>query len=521
MKVLFCTTVEGSKSGSILPSVSLPAPKAANAIMPLCSINNSNIPKPYFAGVHTNYKVYNKESKKNEALIIEPKTDFTEFYKEERCFPRLKAANADFTQSNLEATYLKGSDLEHSNFTKAFLYGAKLHYCNLSNCNFREVNAIKAKFYKSDLSGSSFIDADFTKANFQNAKFKNCDLKNADFKEANFINADLSSAFNLNKVGSLTFAVYSENTAFPVGFKPESKNMIKFEPGADLSGIYLAGTYIQYSNLLDFDDYKKINFENSNLEKTKFSHLDLRGCNFNFANCKKTDFDSCLLSNSSFSNCDLERASFENSSLDNARFHGERTNLKYANFVNADLSGTDIAELKEGQLANAIFSPGTILPRDFSEKDAVKAGMIYLCDETDFSNKNLSGIKFSSYKFSKYGVNNFKDMKFVRSNLHYADFTNGCLENCNFKKATLRNASLKNANCQNANFFMTNLVCADLRGANFQNTNLAGARMQGIKYDEKTDFAAAIYDQNTILPAGFNPIAHKMTYKESAIGKKD
>lgn len=492
------------------------------------SFGNSAVPE---IGKTTNYTVYDKEQGKSVPLVIKPGIDFTKFEKEEGFFPGLNVSVADFSGGNLSGVYLKGSNLYCSNFNSADLRGARMHESNLFGCIFSDVQAAKAKFYKSNMCTAELCGGDFTRANMQNTDFSVVDdedydekgytissnFKDATLVQVNFLDADLSGALNTDTACFLG-AIYNKNTKFPKGFDPVKKGMLKFESNADLHGMYLSGARVKTGSPLSYNDYSGMNFKEATLDKAMFFQLDLSESVFDDAHCKKIIFDKCLLNDTSFKNCDLRRANFQMCSLKNAKFEGEKTNLESANFIDADLSGTDIDKLDYGQLRNALFSPKTRLPQGFSTDNAIARGMIFVGEDFDFSDRNLSGTKFSKYKFSKYDIRNFKGAKFTRADLHYTDFDNTILVDCVFNKASLKNASLKKANCENASFLLTSLVGTDVSGANFKGANLKGAKMRGLIYDDKTNFANAVYDQNTLLPEGFDPKEHKMIYQKSTSG---
>ncbi|WP_017324237.1 pentapeptide repeat-containing protein [Synechococcus sp. PCC 7336] len=97
-----------------------------------------------------------------------------------------------------------------------------------------------------------------------------------------------------------------------------------------------------------------------------------------------------------------------------------------------------------------------------------------------------------------------------QANLVRADFTEANLPNANlagangnradFRQAVLRGANLRGARFERAKLRNADLGRADLRGANLRGADLQFARLEG-----------AVYDNNTVFSAGFNPQRHNMS----------
>ena len=464
----------------------------------------------------TNYRAYDRDTGYMVDLVMHPSIDFRKYGTDDKMFPGMIARNSYGSYGNFYNVYMKNSDFSNSSFVGTNFNHAKIHNSNLSGCDMSNANARYAKFAYSNFEDTLCRNTDFLFSNLQGANFNRANLQKANLAIANIIGADFSGAKNLPNVAA--GAIYNKDTKFPAGYSPEQAYMLEFKSGANLAKAYLNALRLKSSDELGFDEYRDLNLENSILNKSRFEQLDMQNSVFDGSEMEKAVFDFCILNNTSFKNANLERACFKNSDLQDAKFCGPNTNLQYANFIGANLSGTDIAELAPGQLENALFSPSTTLPEDMTVEDAKRLGMVYVVEEVDFSEYNLYGINFKNFKFSQYGINDFTKANFERANLHQTSFDGAILEGCNFDKASLKYSSLKNANCKGASFVGTSMLEADIEGADFTCADLCGANLKGVKLNEKTIFTQAKYDENTLFPDGFSPAKHGMTLTPNTRG---
>lgn len=456
----------------------------------------------------TNYRALNRETGYMVDLVMKPHIDFKNYGTEDKLFPGMISRYSNGSYGDFSEVYMKNSDFSNSTFIRTNFNHAKIHSSDFTNCDLTSADASSAKFANSNFENATCRNTDFHYANLQGAKFDNADMLNANLSFTNVIGADFSKAKNLPK--TMTTAVYNRDTKFPAGYSPEYAYMRELKAGGNLHKVHMHSTRLKSADELDFEDYTKINFDSSTLDKSYFQQLDMKECVFDDSSMKKVIFDFCILNNSSFKNADLERACFKNSDLGGSKFAGPKTNLQYVNFIGANLADTDIKDLTRDQLNNAMFSPSTTLPQGMTVEDAKQLGMVYVVDEVDFTDKNLYGINFKNFKFSQYGINDFRGASFKRANLHHTNFENSILTDCSFDKASLKYASLENANCENASFEGTNMLCANLKGTNFKNANLCGSNLKNTVFDDKTNFTDAKYDENTLFPDGFNPMKYNM-----------
>ncbi|MCI1273818.1 MAG: pentapeptide repeat-containing protein [Clostridiaceae bacterium] len=467
----------------------------------------------HFTGTKTNYLIYDKEAGELKPLIITSNLSLEKISNKDSYFPKLKAYNADFSNGNISEVYMKDSSLPNSRFYSTKMFKTNLNHSNLSGCDFSQASAPSAKIIDSKLRGAKLVDTDFTRANLQKSNFDDCDCSHTNFHEANLIDTDFSNAKNLNSA-NLINAIYNKNTKFPEGYNPKEQYLKEFAPNGDFFQRYVGAIYVKSEDPYNFDNYRNMCFLEANLSKAQFVQLNMMRSNFDRANCIKTNFDNCILSGSSFRNCNLERANFQNCMLMKAQFVGENTNLIFANFIDADLSGSDFDKLSPFSRQYALFSDGTKFPEGFSKDDAIKSGMIYIGKGTIFRNRMFNYLKLNNINFSELDNKDFIGTTFYRTSINNSDFSGICLKNASFKKATLKNTNFSYTDCKETNFKKANLAMCNFENSNMTNADLRGADLSSIKYNKNTNFNDAKYDQNTIFPKGFEPEEHHMQYIE-------
>ncbi len=102
---------------------------------------------------------------------------------------------------------------------------------------------------------------------------------------------------------------------------------------------------------------------------------------------------------------------------------------------------------------------------------------------------------------------------FINSTLDGADFSGAKLMGALFENASLKNSNFTDsmpidANFKNANLINSIFKGADLFGASFQRADLRGANLIGCERINETDFQSTIFDEHTLWPHDFDPVAH-------------
>ena len=101
---------------------------------------------------------------------------------------------------------------------------------------------------------------------------------------------------------------------------------------------------------------------------------------------------------------------------------------------------------------------------------------------------------------------NLNNSSLVQVNLALANLSKAVLTNSNLTRSLLNYANLQEAHLDGVNFNSAKLHNADLRRAYLLRASFAGADLRGAQLDSKYDYEV-FYNQRTIFPEGFDPIA--------------
>lgn len=97
-----------------------------------------------------------------------------------------------------------------------------------------------------------------------------------------------------------------------------------------------------------------------------------------------------------------------------------------------------------------------------------------------FENMDLSKIKLNDYDFSHATFNNI--------DFSAADLSNNNFFHCRFKNVSLKRANLSQCNLQECDFIGNDLSNCNISGSNLYFSILEQANLEGVIYDEKTEF---------------------------------
>lgn len=125
---------------------------------------------------------------------------------------------------------------------------------------------------------------------------------------------------------------------------------------------------------------------------------------------------------------------------------------------------------------------------------AIRAGLV--------TEKKLSGLQMPGA--------NLQDADFVYRELRGADFAGANLARARLQGCDLRAATFEGADLTEARFPMADLRGASLRNATLESTSFSQARLEGADFtgsDLSRADLRATYDESTIWPEGFDPVA--------------
>lgn len=107
-----------------------------------------------------------------------------------------------------------------------------------------------------------------------------------------------------------------------------------------------------------------------------------------------------------------------------------------------------------------------------------------------------------------------RNYNFEKANFYRACFQGANLENSNFDRTNLYNANMRNIKTKDTKFINANLNFADFSCADFgRRTDMRGANVIGATFSSDLKYVNlqdALYDQSTIFPEGFDPLAEDM-----------
>ena len=145
---------------------------------------------------------------------------------------------------------------------------------------------------------------------------------------------------------------------------------------------------------------------------------------------------------------------------------------------------------------------------NFEDAEIVGANLSY----TNLENANLTSIDFGGTDLS--GAN-LKNTKLMEASLSNANLDGTNLERANLRGSFLIRTQMRSANLKKANLKNVKLKLAGLENANFQGANFQGAKLEQIFFNHNTKWQGAIYDEQTVFPEGFDPVAKGMRFEPS------
>ncbi|MEM8720416.1 MAG: pentapeptide repeat-containing protein [Cyanobacteria bacterium P01_G01_bin.39] len=201
-------------------------------------------------------------------------------------------------------------------------------------------------------------------------------------------------------------------------------------------------------------------------------NADLSGADLRDANLRDADLSDANLRDANLRDADLRDADLSDANLISA-------NLISANLISADLSGADLrdANLRDANLISADLSGADLSGADLRDANLSGANLI----SADLISANLISANLSGA--------DLRDANLISADLISADLRDANLSHANLSHANLDGAYLSGANLGGANLISAdlsdaylisaNLISADLSGANLSGANLSGADLSG------------------------------------------
>ena len=234
--------------------------------------------------------------------------------------PRLDLSGADLFKANFENAILNDAQLPNANLKNAALSRADLSHAKLNGAKLSGADLSHAKLWGADLSNADLKriipdnknEALLSGTNLQAADLRGitlskADLRNVDLRKANLSDVDLKEA-------NLQGALYDEETKFPTGFDPRSKEAFPILPFTDLSK----------------KDLRLANLSEAKLNNANLSNANLSGSILKKAKLSKANLSDADLSGADLSDADLSGADLSGADLRGAKLSG--ADVKGANF---------------------------------------------------------------------------------------------------------------------------------------------------------------------------------------------
>ena len=378
---------------------------------------------------------------------------------------------------------ISGWDISGQDFTRSHLSASAAVGTDVSGANLQNAGVILVNFTQANLSNTNLHSANLNRSNLTSANLISANLENANLEQANLTGANFHSAILRNaKFNGATFA----NTDFTQAIVSGADLRATTDTGFTSNQLYATGSYAD-----------------QNLVNISFAENDLRGWDFSSQNISGADFTASAFDETTkLTGATILDAKFKQSmasGLTTAHLSSTRS-YKTKNMRGVDLSVNDLSgwDLSGQYLVNADFSRATLTDVDFT--GAVVLGTEFRL--TDITKEQL-------YATGSYADKNMQRIRLDRTDLSGINLMDQNLTDAYFGNAMLDGANFIRADLTNAQFW------GDVVDINLSSANLTDATL--FRFADKS----AIYNQWTLFPARFDPIASGLTLVESAAGDVD
>jgi uncharacterized protein YjbI with pentapeptide repeats len=290
-------------------------------------------------------------------------------------------------------------------------------------------------------------------------------------------------------------------------------------PRLRLSGWHTPERNLQYADFSDLDLFGA-DFSSNWLDDARFTRAHLNPANFMFSALSNADFMAADLTNAQLEVTTLSDANLRNANLTDANLNG-------ASLINANLSGSIITRINLGQTTRGGFRKNQLYStQNYQQKDLRGVNLsLNNLRGWDFERQDLAFANFSSSTLSD---SNFTDAVVVGGDFGASDLTEQQLRSTrSYQERDLRGVSfwtndltswdLQNQNLTAASFGWSTLSNVNLKGAYLKNANLE--RVIGL--ESAVVDSGTVYNQWTIFPDDFDPVAAGLTLEPSLIGDID
>lgn len=272
----------------------------------------------------------------------------------------------NFTGASLVGTNFTGTILARTDFTKANCSHTKFDLANIGASTCQGTNFTRASFNECKLSKSLLENCDFSHTRINQPEVLELTLNHCDFTGSQIENwpfLNLTMTGNIFDQVKLTTCSFINSKLHDCSFKqatlPSTAWANTSLTNTSFNQANMAGNCFVSSSEIDEKQapcyFDKLDFSETNLEKSNFQGLDFQNTNFSKAQIISCNFSSANLSNSNFDDCQGYQAQFRK-----ARLSG--VSMKRANLMEAILSKAIItdANLEQANLYGVDFLRATV-----------------------------------------------------------------------------------------------------------------------------------------------------------------
>ncbi|RIX74284.1 DUF2169 domain-containing protein [Acidovorax cavernicola] len=288
----------------------------------------------------------------------------------------------------------------------------------------------------------------FARMNLAGVDLSEMDLRGADFSGANLEDANLVSA----RLDGCNFS-----------------NAVLAR--ARLAGASLVGARLDHTNLgaaqCDGTDFSEAHLSHALCEKAVFARCLFVGAHLAYCDLRESRWLQCDLRKSHWHEVTMIELSLEDLVY-------EEADLLRTSWIQCSLAGVSFARarLQSCSFVTARADQGL----DFTDASLIGCSVVL--------ESHMAGAVFRGAMLKRCGLRGTR--------FEAADFTDACLENCDFSECDLRRAQLERAIGADSLFIRTDLGAASLRDANLMDANLSKADLRLADLSEANLFRADV-----------------------------
>ncbi|MCA9171420.1 MAG: pentapeptide repeat-containing protein, partial [Planctomycetales bacterium] len=409
---------------------------------------------------------------------------------------------------DLSFAELQNRDLTNASFEFSDLSYARMDHSILKNVRLTGATVVGA-WLSSDTSGGFTEEQLKSTASYQSRNLAEIKLDHNDLTGWDFSGQNLSYASVKNSaLGAASFAFAQAPNVNMLGADLKQ---------ADLRGADLTNAHLSYASITS------ASFGNANLTRASLIGSDLTNTDFRGANLTLAKLEDANLASANLTGATVVGASFRGAASKGFTLAQLASTVSYQShrlvgidLARSDLSGWDLSEqdlrraglweanlrntnLRSARLSDSAFFASVLNHTDFSNADLTNA-TFDLSEMTDVDLSNAVIVGASFYDTTSRGLT----LPLLAST---SSFQSKNLKNIRLEQNDLTGWDLSSQNLSNASFQNSVMTDVNLRGADLKNANLSWATTS----EPPVTDSSTVYNQWTVFPAGFDPLAAGLT----------